>query len=129
MNKETRGYIEEALDKVLEQDVLNRMQWVLDEYQIESVQEFALGYMLGSLMSTAYEIVRRNKLFEMTDKRLDKEIGRKRRKEIRKQFEEKEEKVKPIRVSLSEKEENQIRDMLRRRISDYRQKIYRELNR
>jgi len=133
LDKETRGIIEQSFDFVLEQDILEVVNWILEEFSIKSPQDLALGYVLGSLMRYSYEIVREEKRWKMikkeSEKRLVKKIGKKSTKEFMERLEKKEENVRPIRVSLTEKETNQLRSMLKQRIPYYKRRIYRELNR
>jgi len=129
LDRETRGTIEEALDSVLEQDILEIVGWILEEFAIESPQDLALGYLLGSLMRYGHSVVRMEKLTKRQKKRLEKELGKERARDLQKGWEEKAEEVKPIKVTLTEKEANQIRNMLRKSIPDYQRKIFRELHR
>jgi len=128
LDEKTIGLIEEAFNRALEQeDILDRTKWTRDEVVLKSQEDFVLGYILGSLMSAAYEIARIQKIDRLSKKRLEKELGKERAEEIQRRWKNGEGKVKPI--LLTEKEVNQIRDMLRRRISDFRRKIHQEHNR
>jgi len=133
LDEKTIGHVEKAFNLALEQeDILDRTKWARDEVILKTPEDFVLGYVLGSLMSGAYEIARIEKIDRISNKRLEKELGKERVKEMQKRWRENVEEGKHTRIRptlLTEKEENQIRDMLRRRIPDFRRKIHQELNR
>jgi len=122
----TRGVIEKSLDSVLEQDILEIVNWISKETSVKSDEDLILGYVLGSCMRYASDTLEEEKRYKRIDKEVEKILGKKRVLEL--QLKRKAEEVKPIRVSLTQKEKNQLRDMLIQRISSYRRKIYRELN-
>ena len=126
MDIKTRGVIEKSLDSVLEQDILEIVNWISKETSVKSDEDLILGYVLGSCMRYASDTLEEEKRYKRIDKEVEKILGKKRVLEL--QLKRKAEEVKPIRVSLTQKEKNQLRDMLIQRISSYRRKIYRELN-
>jgi len=128
----TRGVIEKSLDSVLEQDILKVVNWISKETSVKSREDLILGYVLGSCMRYASDIVEEEKRWKVarkdSEQRLERKLGKKQAKEFWKEYEERGKDVKPIRVSLTTREKNQLRDMLIQRIPSYRRKIYRELN-
>jgi hypothetical protein len=103
LDKRTRGKIEKGLDEVLESEKVytEKMRWVFDsDFPITSPEEFALGYLLGSLSSWAHSAVRVEKI-------------KKKRK-----F-----------TDTTERDATEIRNMLRVRIPDFMARISRELYR
>lgn len=101
MDKKTRGLIERNLDYIIKKtDITEGMLWLLDDFLPKSPEDLALGYVLGSLKRYAREVIRMNKIL-------------KHRKN----------------TDVTDEEEMIIRDMLRRRIPEFLDKINRELNR
>lgn len=130
MDRKTRGIIEETLDYVYEeQDFLETINWILEvDSEVKSPEDLALGYFLGSLMRCADNTIRREKLWRAQKRGMEKRLGKEEAKEYLREVEERTKDIKPLRVSVTRREKNQIRDMLRRRIPS-REKIYRELYR
>jgi hypothetical protein len=126
LNIKTRGIIEKSFDASLEQDILEVVDWIFKETSVKSREDLILGYVLGSCMRYASDTLEEEKRYKRIDKEVEKILGKKRVLEL--QLKRKAEEVKPIRVSLTQKEKNQLRDMLIQRIPSYRRKIYRELN-
>jgi len=127
-----RGIIEESLDNVLVQDILKVVNWIFGETSVKSREDLILGYILGSCMRYASDLVEQDKRWKTarkdSEQRLETKLGKKKAKEFWKELEEKGKDVKPIIVSLTTREKNQLREMLIQRIPSYRRKIYRELN-
>lgn len=100
MDKKTIGTIEELLNLALKQeDIWGATRWARDVTILNSPDDFVLGYMLGSLMSSAYEIALRKKVWEkiekIENKRLEKSLGKEKAKEVWKQWRENLEMEKP----------------------------------
>lgn len=127
MDRKTRGIIEEAFDEVLEQDILEVVNWVFRETTVGSQEDLILGYILGSQMRYAVTQVLIGKVYKSAKKQWEKEYGKERAEEIMKWMETS--KVKHTRTDLTEKETKQLRNMLIQRLPSYRKKIYRELHR
>lgn len=101
MDKRTRGRIEKDLDKFLksEESITKNTVWLLDALQIvRAPEEIILGYLFGALMSGYSRAVSYEKI-----------------KRNRKS------------TDMAEEERDEIRDMLRRRIPDFLERINREL--
>lgn len=132
MNIVTRGIIERSLDAFIEQDILDVVSWIFGESSVKSPEDLILGYVLGSYMRYASDIVEEEKRWKVarkdSEQRLERKLGKKQAKAFWKELEERKEDVKPIRVTLTTREKNELRDMLIQRIPSYRRKIYRELN-
>lgn len=101
MDKKTRGFVEKSLDAVLKTNITDGMRWIVDESPIKSPEELALGYVLGSLTRLLHDTVRTKRILLKRKKALN----------------------------LTENDVTEIRDMLRRRLPDIREKIARELYR
>ena len=134
MDTETRGLISEIINYVFEQqNVLKTINWVLEvDDQVTSQEDLALGYIIGSLMNIADSIANRKRLIEKTEKRYKKELDKIYGKEgAVKRLEEqdtflKERRVKggrPIKVELTEKETEDIKNLLIPMIARFREKI------
>ena len=111
LDRRTRGFIEKGLDEVLETDITNGMRWIPDIMPLGSPEEFALGYVLGSLMGWAHNVIKIRRIARISKTKTPDEI------------------MKLARKDISEKDATEIRDMLIRRILDIVEIINRELNR
>ena len=121
MNKKIRGLIEETLDSFLDKDLAETISWVTGYEIIESQEDFALGYVLGSAMMYAHKITLENKLHRKRVRDWEKEFGEKPKWA--------DSEGKPFKIELTEKEMDDLRDMLKRRIPEYKEKITMALNR
>jgi hypothetical protein len=132
LDTQIRGIIERSFDAFLEQDILEIVSWIFPEAPVKSREDLILGYVLGSYMRYASDLVEDGKRSKMARKisnqELERKIGKRQAKEFWKKMEERRTDVRPIRVNLTTREKNQLRDMLIQRIPSYRRKIYRELN-
>jgi hypothetical protein len=99
LDKRTRGFIEKSLDEELGNIVTEDLLWFLNELPMRSPEEFGLGYVLGYTTKWMQNFVLWRKI-----------TGRKKDKD------------------LTEKEVTDIRNLLRRRFSDFMEEIVRELN-
>jgi hypothetical protein len=132
----TRGIIERSLDAFLEQDILEVVNWIFREAPVKSREDLILGYVLGSYMRYASDLVEQEKRWKIgrkqSEQRFERQFGKEKGKEEFEKFwkglTEAEKDVKPIIVNLATREKGQLRDMLIQRIPSYRRKIYRELN-
>jgi len=101
LDKRTRGNIEKTLDKTIANTpIIETVGWILEGYLMKSVEEIALGYMLGALKNYVHLAL---SLEKITKGRRHKDV--------------------------TEEDEIEIKDMLTRRIPDIMDKINRELNR
>jgi len=134
LDEETIGYIEKELNRMIsETDMRERIRWVLEEIPVSSKEDFALGYLIGSLTSHAYDGARRQSRIKKIDKRwkrkMEKEMGKERLREIERKGEEIIKDVKPPRVYWTKKEDTQIRNMMIRRLVQIRRKVHRDFHR
>lgn len=134
LDEETIGHIEKELDRMIsETDMRERMRWVLKEIPVGSQEEFALGYLIGSLTSHAYDVTMKLSNIKKIDKRwkrkIEKEMGKERLREIERKREEIIKDVKPPRVYWTKKEDTQIRNMMIRRLVQIRRKVHRDFHR
>ena len=130
LDDETRGLIENQLDYAIKTlDVNYVIGWVLNEFPIESVKDFALGFALGSLSRYAQDVALKDKGDKKIIKDLEKEYGKEAVETLKEREEEEmKEMGEPFRVILTEREKTQIRDILKRRILDIRDMVIRSLN-
>lgn len=85
LKKETRGILEESFDAMIEKlDINDIIGWILEEYPSRSIQDLALGYVLGFSSHYARNLVWRKKLEEEIDKNLEEKGLRKIEKDIEK---------------------------------------------
>lgn len=137
MDSATRGQIDEALDYIFEeQNFLETVNWILEaDDEVRSQEDLVLGYFLGSSMRFANDFVRNVKVVKKIDKKheknVEKRLGKEEARKIREERETRarEERAKggrPLKVSLTEKETNDIRSMLLLRIKPFREKIRKE---
>lgn len=124
MDKETRGVIENALDEGIEgSNVKDIIDWVQDGMiPIGSPEDLALGYMLGSLARLAHRIALGDKITKKMDKEYEKKFGKKFERPAPSKD------SKRLRIYLTKRDIDEIRDMLKRRIMDIKSKITRDLN-
>jgi len=135
---ETRGWISGTVNSVFEkQIVLETVNWILEtDDQVESQEDLALGYFMGSLMNIAGNVASRRKLEEKSEKQfkkgLEKIYGKEgATKELREYHAILEEaRAKgggQIESELTEEETEDIRNMLIPMIQRFREKIRKEL--
>lgn len=131
MDTETLGKIEEEINRILELEDFSLPEWVQKHTILKEPQEFMLGYMLGLLWNDTQTILIHKKYAEQANKRFNKRMKKKFGKSYvspKEQIVDEKKKLKPIKVELPEEDLNKIRDMLRRRIPDFRVKIYKDFN-
>lgn len=142
MDAETRGIIEKWIDNIIEeQRIPETVKWILGEdYEVSSKEDLALGYLLGYIMSSSLRTVEISKLqkesqerFERRrkkdDRELEKKLGKEKFMEVLKnrvEMEKTAKRVRPIKVSLDEEDENEIRNIVLSKIKLLREKIRRE---
>jgi hypothetical protein len=129
LDRETRGLIEKGLDNIFqEQDFLETAGWVLEaDDEVISQEDFVLGYFLGAAMMWANEVLEKEKIFKKIERKLER--TKKKQGEELQQGEEKKarKKVRPYRVTVPIEEKETIKDILRLRISPFREKVRKEL--
>jgi hypothetical protein len=134
---EIKGIISEIIDMVFEnQNMLETVNWILEsDDSVRSKEDLALGYFIGSLMSSAVDVATDMKLNKINrqayEKRLEqihgKEEALKRLKEIDAKIEERRAKGgTPMTVELTEEETEEIKNMLIPVIARFREKLSKE---
>jgi hypothetical protein len=128
------GMVNYAFEK---QSVLGTIKWVLEaDDRIISQEDFALGYVVGSLMNIADSVASRRKLSEKLEKRYKKSLEKIYGKEdaeveLRKSAmwleKTKAKGGRRIKSELTEEETDDIRSMLVPMIQRFREKIRKEL--
>jgi hypothetical protein len=122
LDTETRGIIEHQINTVYQnQNTLEGLDWILEiDKDLESFYDFALGYVLGSLMQivvnhavTLKEAKKTKVLFEKLEKERKENPNRKFRRVI---------------AELSEEETEEIRDIIKRWVIPFREKLNREID-
>lgn len=108
MDTETRGAIENQINYVYqEQNMLEHIDWILEiDREVISLNDFALGYFLGSLMQIA---IHKAELSNLSTKL------RKSKKMPKKLFR-----------HLTEEETEEIRDIIKRWVNPFREKLNRD---
>ena len=130
MDKETRGVIEGALDRIIsEMDTTDMIRWVLREISVHSQEDFALGYLIGFLMRFAIDMGWRRKVVRKSIERTEREMGKERMREIRREIAESSKDYEPFRVYWTKNDMRDMRDILRRRLVDMRRKVSRDFHR
>jgi len=134
---ETRDVISKLIDMVFEsQNMLEMVNWVLEsDERVRSKEDLALGYFLGSLMSSAVDVATDMKLNKINrqayEKRLEQIYGKE---EAVKRLQEMDEKIEERRakdgrgftVQLTEEETEDIENMLIPLIARFREKVRKE---
>jgi hypothetical protein len=110
LDTETRGAIENQINFVYqEQNMLEHIDWILEiDRELTSLNDFALGYFLGSLMHIARNKAELSKT--ATKLRKSKRLPKK------------------LFVSLTEAETEEIRDIIKRWVNPFREKLNREID-
>ena len=122
MDEKTRGIIENTIDKLIENlDVRSIMDWIFEEYPVESVEDFVLGFTLGSLARYAHTLILTSRFWKKIDKEYEEKFGMK--------LSTMEAEEKSLLVSLPRKDYADVRDMLARRLRNITNIIGRELHR
>jgi len=126
---ETRGLIEKALDRMIEEtDTTDRIRWVLREISVHSQEDFALGYLIGDLLRYAVQMGWAKKVFRKLEEATEREIGKERYREIKRESEERFMGHKPARIYWTKKDMTDMIDILRRRLVDMRRKVSRDFH-
>jgi len=121
LDEETIGYVEKELNRMIsETDMRERIRWVSREISLHSPEDFALGYLIGSLASHAYSVAMR----QSRTKKLEKKMKEREKKIGSKDYE-------PLRFRFiwTKKEDAQIRNILRRRLVEIRRKVNKDFHR
>jgi hypothetical protein len=137
LDRETRGKISESLEDAFENYRISEVsKWAIDaDEEIESVEDFILGYLLGSLMKSAWVYLHDkkcdDKLEELEHRFYLKHIGKEATEELEEQMEREVKQLKSARIRIpeievSEKELYEIRSMIIPYISQFRTKIRQE---
>lgn len=142
MDAETRGRIEKWIDHIIEeQDIPETVKLILrEDLEVSSKEDLALGYWLGYIMSSSLTGIQLDKILEKLAERAErkakksyKQLEKTMSKEEFMDFEKKRGEMakrmklgRPIKVSLNEEEENEMRKILLSKISFFREKIRRE---
>ena len=148
MDVETKGLISEIINHVFEkQNILETVDWLFEPYDEATtpkslavrnlvVENLAVGYFLGSLMSIASEIARRRKLEMKLENKFKKELEKTHGKDrAAKSLEERDRVVREMRAKggrrikceLTNEESEDIRNMLIPMIQRFREKTRKEL--
>ncbi len=138
MDFEIKGVVSEIIDMVFEhQNLLEGVNWILEsDDSVRSKEDLALGYFLGSLMTSAVDVATDMKLNKINrqayEKRLEQIYGKedalKRLQEMDAKIEERRAKGGTrMTVELTEEETEEIRNMLIPMIARFREKICKEV--
>lgn len=49
MDERFRGYIESEIDRMVQEEIVEDVEWVQEEIPVSSLRDLALGYMIGLL--------------------------------------------------------------------------------
>lgn len=130
MDKEARGFIEEELDRLIsETDTVDVIRWVTRETPVRSQEDFALGYLIGSLTRYAFDVAWKKKGLKKVAEKWEREMGKERYREYQRRMEDENRDYKPFKFRWTKKDETQVRNMLKRRLVDMKRKVYRDFNR
>lgn len=138
MDSETRGIVSQIINAVFKnQKILETVNWVFEsDDRITSKEDLALGYFIGTLMTSAVDVATESKLNkknrQVYEKRLEQIYGKQ---EASKKLREMDAKIKERRakigthmtIELAEEEIKDIRNMLIPMISRFREKIRKEI--
>ena len=137
MDAATRGLISQTINNIFEtQDFLETVDWILEsDSQIKSREDLALGYFLGAISDISHNYVRERlknyKSWKIADKHLQKLVGKE---EARKATEANQKAIRELRskggrqlkIEVTEKETEEIRNMLIPMFASFRDKIRKE---
>jgi hypothetical protein len=137
MDDETTGTVSGIISSVFEnQNILETVNWILkSDEQVMSKEDLALGYIMGALMSSAVDVAMDMKLSKINrqayEKRLEQIYGKeealKKLQEMDGKIEERRAKGgRQIKIELTEKETEDIRNMLIPMIAPFREKVRKE---
>ena len=124
MDTESRGVIEHQINVVFQnQSILAGLDWILEiDKDLESFYDFALGYILGSLMQIVVkhaETLKGNKKTKALFEKLEEE--RKKNPNTNRKF-------RRVYAKLTEEETEEIRDIIKRWVVPFREKLNREID-
>lgn len=127
MDEETRGLVESGLDYAIKNLDVERSvswidRWVDKEHPISSIQDLALGYVLGYLSRYAQDVVCDQIKWKETEERYEKIMGKKLQADPNQQVEA------PRVIKLSKKDLAEIRGMLKRRIGEIIEAVNEAMN-
>jgi len=119
---ETRGAIENQINSVYqEQNMLEGLDWILEiDRELTSLNDFALGYFLGSLMEIVCnkaETLKDAKKFKVRYEKFKKELEKNPNKRMRR-----------VTTKLTKEETEEIRDIIKRWVNPFREKLNREID-
>jgi hypothetical protein len=119
---EVRGAIEHTINFVYQkQNMLEGLDWILEvETELTNLNDFALGYFLGSLMQIAInqaETLKDSKKFAVRFEKFKKEQEKNPKKRMRR-----------VTWKLTEEETDEIRDIIKRWVIPFRQKLNTEID-
>lgn len=121
LDTEIIGTIENQINSVYqEQNMLEGLEWILEiDRELTSLNDFALGYYLGSLMQIACntaETLKNAKRFEVRFEKFKIELKKNPNKRMRR-----------VTVKLTEEETEEIRDIIKRWVNPFREKLNKEI--
>lgn len=67
MDEEVRGFIEKAMDKMMQYEFINTVKWVEQEVPIKSLKDLTLGYIIGGAITLASTLSAIGEWRTMTD--------------------------------------------------------------
>lgn len=134
MNKEVIGLLSEGIEKTLEQkNIVEKAKWAIEaDEEIISIEDFTLGYVLGSLMNNLKDGVYWIKWAEKYDAKRERDsvkiLGREKYNELKTKviLESKGKSGRTIKSEVTEAEIDRIRNMIAPMITQFRAKISQE---
>lgn len=122
LDVEIRGVIENQINSVYQkQNMLEGLDWILEvDSELTELNDFALGYFLGSLMQIAVnqaETSKNSKKFAVRFEKLKEEWKKNPKKKMR-----------IVNTKLTEEETDEIRDIMKRWVIPFREKLNNEIH-
>ena len=138
MDREIRGLISEAIERVFnQQNILDTAKWATDaDDEIQSIEDFALGYVVGALTNIAHNLLVDDKLRaknkEIKHRILIKDMGKEEAMKFEAELDKNAKAFKAkggrkVKFETTDEEDNEIRQMITPMIAQFRIKLNQEL--
>ena len=121
MNIEARGAIDKFINTVYQkQNMIDTLNWLSEkDKDIENFEDLAMGYFFGSIVSEASQLAANWNFIEVYERRWKKYL-----KDLEKNSKRKMQTITP---KLSNEETEEIKDILKKWIPQFREKIKKEI--